>query len=177
IGGMDAVAVLFMDQPVEQLPRYCARVSSWVGCYHEDLLGIVCEAVVEESARARKYPRQVQRCLDHSCLVLRIYPDNILVNNPLSPLTQFSQERKYLGLLHRSLRCYRLGDIFGLGCDAVLLGESLSYALESWKFSLQEFEPLRLHLRWRLCVVPEASQSLAVDLFPTHIRALPLDYF
>src|SRR5437588_13029980 len=67
--------------------------------------------------------------------------------------------------------------MFGLGCDAVLLGESLGYALDSGKFFLQEFEPLRLHLLGRFRIVPEASQSLGVDLFPTQIRALPLDYF
>src|SRR5437879_7829288 len=102
---MDTVAVLFMDQPVEQLPRYRARVSSWVSCYHEDLLGIVCEAVVEERARTRKYPRQVQRCLDHFCLVLRIYPDDILVHNSLSTLAQFSQEDRKSTRLNSSHRC------------------------------------------------------------------------
>src|SRR5690348_16689034 len=105
---MDTVAVLFMDQPVEQFSRHGARVSSRVGCDHEYLLGIVCEAIVEEGARARKYRGQEQRCLDNLGLVLRIYPDNVLVHNPLSSLPELSQERKNLGLLNRPLRGNRL---------------------------------------------------------------------
>src|SRR5207244_10886962 len=45
--------------------------------------------------------------------------------------------------------------------------------------SLHSFPTRRssdLHLLGRFRIVPEASQSLGVDLFPTQIRALPLDY-
>src|SRR5690242_10374750 len=137
---MDTVTVLFVNQPVEQLSWHGARVSSGVGCDHEYLLGMVCEAVVEEGARTRKYRGQEQRCLDNFGLVLRIYSDNVLVHNALRSLPELSQEGKNLGLLNRPLRGNRLGDIFCFRSDTVLLCQPLGNSLESWKLPLQKLE-------------------------------------
>src|SRR5438046_10607362 len=106
-------------------------------------------------------------CLDDLGLVLRVYPDNILVHDPLSPFAQLSQEWQYLGLLHRPLRCYRLGDVVSLGCDSVFFRESLGYPLESGKLPLHELEAFRLHLLRRLRIVPESSLGLGVALLPS----------
>src|SRR5436853_1940327 len=155
-----------MDKKIQKLPRGRARIPTRVRCTDEHLLGLISKRIEEESAPARKYRRQIRRCLHHSRIVFRIYLDDTLVHNFHHSFPKIREVRNDLVDLDRSLRLNDLRDLLGPRRSSVFLRQLRGHPLELRQSSIKLLETLRLQLTRRLPIVPETLQRLRIDLFP-----------
>src|SRR5207249_6066883 len=107
---MNTVSIFFMDEEIEQLARRSARIPTRIRGADEHLLRCICKSVEEERAPARKYRRQIRRCLHHPRIIVRIHLDDALVGDLHNPLSKIREIRNDLVNLDRSLRLDDLQD-------------------------------------------------------------------
>src|SRR2546426_1956703 len=164
---MNTVSIFFMDEEIEQLARRSARIPTRIRGADEHLLRCICKSVEEERAPARKYRRQIRRCLHHSRIVMRIYFDDTLVGDLHNPLPKIREIRNDLVNLDRSLRLDDLRDLLRPRRNTVLLRQLRCHPLELRQLSIKILETLLLQIARRLRIIPETLQRLRIDPFPT----------
>src|SRR5947208_5491423 len=169
------MTILLMDQQIEKLARSRTRITTWIRGADEHLLRCICKSVEEERAPARKYRRQIRRCLHHPRIIVRIHLDDALGGDLHNPLPKIREIRNDLVNLDRSLRLDDLRHLLRPRRNTILLRQLRCHPLELRQLSIKILETLRLQFSRRLGIIPETLQRLRIDPFPTYIRPLLLD--
>src|SRR5712692_6123741 len=159
---MNTMPILFMHKEAEKIARSRARIPPRIRGTDEHLLRFIRKRIEEERATARKYRRQIRRCLHNSRIIVRIYLDNTLVSNLHYYLSKLCEVWNDLVDLNRSLGLDRLGHFLRIHRNAILLRQPLCQSLELRQFSIQILETLLFQLARRLRIIPETLQCLRI---------------
>src|SRR5260370_30998342 len=127
---MNTMPILFMHKKAEKIARRRARIATRVRSTNEQLLRPIRQGIKEERSTARKYRRQIRRCLDHLCVVVRIYFDNTLVRNFYNYFSKLRKVWYDLVDLDRPLRLDRLGNFLRICSNTIFLRQLRRHPLE-----------------------------------------------
>src|SRR3989449_4386151 len=175
VRAVHAVAVLLVDEEVQEFSRTRPRRASLVRRREEDLPRVIRQGVEAVRRARRRRVRQVRRCLDDFRRVARVDGDDVSVGDSLRGLADFVEEGKDLVRAQASFFLERFSRRLCGRLAVEFVRDSLDQGLEVRQLPPHHSESCGLDLGRRLRVVPEISEGACVGPGPTEAASDSLE--